>query len=224
MVTPEEYSQEKWDEEDDAWERMVKELEEEQKEDVKSEFDLLETMTRYMLDERSAAWMMSGIVGVYADVKPVAFEEVFDDLVEESDARMVQESLRRLGIATEVEVDRDADENGIKRQTWYFAKQPELITEFREVNRPKFGLRGEEKDATERKVGKLLGYPETATEYFIRRSHSDDPYSEEPGSEHYIHSPEHAAEEYEQYEKPLYAAMAEYCPESLKVLLGNKEA
>lgn len=92
---------------------------------------------------------------------------------------------------------------------------------------------GADDTATNQKIGKMLGYPETSTEYFIRRSPTIDmPIDEqlpiiEPVElantvrQHFhqlILSPDHWREELEVYVIPLEAAVREFAPLTYKQL------
>ena len=75
-----------------------------------------------------------------------------------------------------------------------------------------------------RDIGRLLGYPETAIEYFIA---SQDPEDEERKQlmgryQFYVHSPKHHEEEYQAYDRKIYQALQEYAPKSAKLLIDKK--
>lgn len=71
-----------------------------------------------------------------------------------------------------------------------------------------------------RELGHILGFPETATEYYIKIQKDKVPYVHTPNQRYwgYIHSPEHEEEEYQQYEARINPLFDEYCPSSAKQL------
>ena len=69
-----------------------------------------------------------------------------------------------------------------------------------------------------RELGKMLGYPESATDYFIKRGMAKIaglPLEAGMGP-FYIHSPDKYEEECMQYELPLLAHLEKYCPNAAK--------
>lgn len=73
-------------------------------------------------------------------------------------------------------------------------------------------------------IGKLLGYPATAVDYFLRKKGemSEDDKSRMARNRFYVHSPEFEDEEFEAYEKKIYKVIAEKCPETWKILTSDK--
>ena len=83
------------------------------------------------------------------------------------------------------------------------------------------------------RLGKLLGYPETAINQDFREPTKlldkikglfKKRHDESFNSRCYVHSPGHENEEFEQYEKPIHEFMDKYCPESTKVLKDMKNS
>lgn len=107
---------------------------------------------------------------------------------------------------------------------YYAAKTQEVLDEMREINRQS-AEGGDLANEAERERGRLFGFPETAIDYYINEwdpETSPNPDDSNPKYHSYIHSPEHAEEEYEQYEKKLDALFREYCPQSAAELLGEE--
>ena len=75
-----------------------------------------------------------------------------------------------------------------------------------------------------RQIGELLGYPKTATEYYIKNIEIED--SEEDTkrmarNRYYIHSPKHEKQEFEDYDLKLNQAIAELAPKTASILTGE---
>jgi len=88
-------------------------------------------------------------------------------------------------------------------------------------------------DEIDHRLGKLLGYPETAINQDFREPTKlldkikglfKKRHDESFNSRCYVHSPGHENEEFEQYEKPIHEFMDKYCPESTKVLKDMKNS
>ncbi len=73
------------------------------------------------------------------------------------------------------------------------------------------------------KLGRLLGYPETAIEYVRAGKPKDVTESQRRPDVLVVHDPAHFEEEYEAYEKPIYEIMDESCPELSAVRKRHKE-
>jgi hypothetical protein len=152
-------------------------------------------------------------VGVLADIKPASIIDYSPDLLDVLD---------KLGLSY-CELGRCPE--AIDDLT--LSKDPRISVELATI------LTDEEaSDDKFRRIGTLLGYPESAIEYFIRRSTSidkDDPDEELPaiipkafdGTVHdefcqFILSPEHWREEVEAYALPLEAAVRDMAPKTFR--------
>ena len=88
------------------------------------------------------------------------------------------------------------------------------------------------KTEIDRRIGRLLGYPDTAINQDFSGTRNLSLIDKIKGAfkkrqdetldRHYTHSLEHANEEFEQYEKPIHAFLDRYCPEATKVLKNEK--
>jgi hypothetical protein len=72
------------------------------------------------------------------------------------------------------------------------------------------------KDLNE-KIGLMLGYPETAIDYYLyhRNESAEDEARDARGyvlASYYVHSLENVDAEFEAYEKPIFEVMSKYCP------------
>ena len=73
-------------------------------------------------------------------------------------------------------------------------------------------------------IGHLLGYPATATEYFITELDTDNEERKQLMERYrfYVHSPKHHEEEYQSYDHKIFQAVQDYAPKSAKLLLDKK--
>lgn len=158
------------------------------------------------------------IVGVLAGIKPVAMTESNDD-----DREVGVDLLERLGLKYS-----SWEDKGLR----YVSYRQDLADRMAELHRVVWGKNGEYPDEN-REIGRLLGYPETATEYFLRRLltlTTDSPLPVVTPEEidgtvsddfcEFILSPDNYREEIETYVYPLEAANREYAPKTYSVLLA----
>lgn len=153
------------------------------------------------------------VVGVLRGVKPCS-------LIEE--ANNMEDYIRKLGLACE-----KIDGKGMMTIAWNDELAKNLADEFSEY----WGGILNEIQESDRRIGKLLGYPETATEYYIDRLASfEDPSREdlpmilpeefEVTVREYFHqfvlSPDNWREETKNYIMPLEEATRELAPRSYK--------
>ena len=75
-----------------------------------------------------------------------------------------------------------------------------------------------------REIGRLLGYPSTAVEYFITEQDINNEERKQLMKRYrfYVHSPEHHEEEYQAYDHKIFQALQEYAPRSAKILTSDK--
>ncbi len=154
---------------------------------------------------------MAYIAGVCCDVKPAAFGDFSEaDLVHFSPQNF-RHNLKNLGICVEFENTDYDNQQGLR---WYISKDPAKIARLKELeSRRSFD------DDTVRETGLLLGYPQTATEYFIKRLHMENPPDADLNLDTgyhldgYIHDPAHLKEECAAYESPIAEYLKQYCPE-----------
>lgn len=205
-------------------------------EDIRFTFSTIDfNLSNIDPDPRLVLNNLIGFIGVYADIKPLAIDHIIldpDTFADESHQRTsaleeIQKNLSSLGI-TFTYAEHPAPKGHPATVSWYASKDPQLIQEFQNIQNQYRNASPAERDAITRRQGQLLGYPPTATEYFIAHSHAREKDPDLPlidggiGSKfsrcEYVHSPEHAEEEYVSYEKPLYAALRQYLPESSTLL------
>ena len=106
---------------------------------------------------------------------------------------------------------------------YYVAKDPKALDKMREIMRQWREDESYDKQGDIER-GKLFGFPETAIDYFANRwdyENGESIATTNPKYHSYIHSPEHAEEEYERYEKKLEELFKEHCPESAEEFYTN---
>lgn len=170
------------------------------------------------LDAYAAACTSTGeqariieIIGVIAGVKPAAYVEVAPIGQAEVEAIDVVSLFRSLGLHWRILSD---------GQAMVVARKKKLIDGLTEALEEEGGGRSE---AAERRIGVLLGYPLTATDYYLRRSATmgtdhqlpmvagdDVPFHPVYGG--FVVSPEHYQDELQAYCQPLEAAVRELAP------------
>ena len=159
-----------------------------------------------------------GIVGIYEGVKKAAQFELFveADRAEERCAA-VEESLAQFGLAFD-KVSYGEAIPGSLGFGYYIAKDTATVARAMKLHEQMFED-GESGMLAEIERGRMFGYPETAIDFFANRKNDENPLGDNLKYHSYIHSPEHAEEEYMQYEYRLDAAFRKKCPHSAAELL-----
>ena len=168
-----------------------------------------------------ASYDKMNIVGVCEGLKQVTELEVIEpkEAIEAAE-QLVEITLDVLGL---VYYKEDRSEHFAPDSVctqYYVAKTSEALDKMREANKKFTSVDYQEEADLER--GRLFGFPETAIEYFISNQDSgieENPCDNNPKYHSYKHSPEHAEEEYEQYEKKIEELFRKYCPKSAKEFL-----
>lgn len=154
------------------------------------------------------------LVGVCEGLKQVAELEVIEPAnAIEAAEQLVEIALDALGLVYYKEDRSKPFGPGFVCTQYYVAKTTEALDKMRKANK-KFGS-----PEADRERGRLFGFPETAIEYFVSRQGSEieeNPTDTNPKYHSYKHSPEHAEEEYEQYEQKIEALFRKYCPKSAR--------
>ena len=154
-----------------------------------------------------------GIVGIYEGIKQAAHFEFFAETDRAEELReQLEESLAQFGLAFD-KASYGEIVPGSLGFGYYIAKDAATVARAMKLHEQMFED-GEPGMLAEAERGRMFGYPETAIEYFMTREDSENPTSDNPKYHSYIHSPEHAEEEYMQYEYRLDAAFREKCPHS----------
>lgn len=170
-----------------------------------------------LIDKESAALgnaqSVVELVGVLAGIKPVALiradECVTPDLIEATGLSCVDIEDGHLAVSSDSELARQFKEDFI-----YQRGEDQFFT-----------------DEGHRRIGKMLGYPETATDYFLKRWESMDTDDELPmvvskslkGTptdyfHHFILSPDNYQQEIDEYVKPLESAVKLLAPDTYKII------
>ena len=180
-----------------------------------------------------AASIVAGIVGVMIGVKPATvfsfdaneFAELDPDDCKEafSQAGLValffrHEYVERNKITWIEDVYVACDTETADRLHQAFIKLHSVIDDMGQTSNQKTW------EGASRDIGYLLGYPETAIDYFIVSQDTEDEDRKQLMERYqfYIHSPKHHEEEYQTYDRKIYQALQEYAPESAKLLIDKK--
>ena len=164
---------------------------------------------------------VASTIGVFTGIKPASL--VVDlHIGNEKKRSEYEEIVSRLGLS----MARVPEKN-----YWIVSRHQEIIDELSTtLDRYHQGNHGD--DATEHRIGKLLGYPETATSYFIERWNSMDTPGELPvvdvdllsDDEPFVQivlSPDNYEAELEGYVRPLKRAVKELAPKSYELIMNE---
>ena len=164
---------------------------------------------------------IANIASVFAGLKEGAQIELPSDYW--LDQGIIGGMLERLGLKYEYEVvDGGFGIPGYESTLFYISKDPDTAKKIPQL----FVESRAEKQAGDatRELGRIFGYPATATEYYI--DHNKTAYQTPPhnsGYSFFVHSPEHAEEEFEQYDRRFYEIAKHYCPNAAADMLANPD-
>lgn len=197
---------------------------------------VLSEFETYLLEHSNRPAVMSdrlsNIIGVLIDVKPTAIID-FSPQSERINLADFEKYLSRLGLS--FIYDRTIIGSGATPDfihTYFISKQPSLIRQLLNAEHELYELfqtnapNAPVIKATHRLIGRLLGYPETAIDYFLLRQEKME-LAEIPQSEwskdiesyfHFIHSQLNGVDEFEVYDRPIHEAMAECLPTSAEIM------
>ncbi len=176
---------------------------------------------RYSDSPNAAAETVAQIVGVFISIKP-AMEGDFSPVY--SDAKILwrfTKILEELKLA----VIFDSSQNSAGGKVFFIARSHKKAAELQDAFRELWCKGPNAENHT--RIGVLLGYPDSAVQYFIR-AHTENGISDnhmERGSRNrfYAHSAAHENEEFEAYEAPIYRQLAKHCPKTARTLRANSE-
>ena len=174
------------------------------------------------VSRESMASYVADLAGVLSGVKPSALVQVLP-----TDLNLDSETLYTMLTGLNLEIA-----SGWEKGKFFISRDAETAKQLKqgfhdlwENNKTGDSSRKAEID---HRIGKLLGYPETAVNQDFSRERNPSLADRIKGifkkrrddtlDRHYTHSVEHAEEEFEQYEKPIHAFLDKYCPEATKVL------
>lgn len=155
------------------------------------------------------------LIGLMGGIKPATNVSITVRDGEEVKEGNVDALLNKLGLKYVKMTETGFDEKGALNIVNYFiAKTTDMAKRLQELVDQK--KPNEDDVALEREIGRMLGYPETAIEYFIKRIEGKAPWDsgEEGKYALYVHSPDHFEEERQQYDDKIDGLFEKYCPES----------
>lgn len=200
--------------------------------------DLLRELEGIVLDFYEKKKMMgvsflTGVLGVLIDLKPAAL--LINDRLNDSkllDNKRIMEILNKLGVdLVREKLNKFSNE---EIEYLYLAKTARVCLELQKWHRKFFNSVSESGEVLDKKVwaeanyqiGKILGYPETATSEYIRMQiegiEKDDNYlSRMERNYYYMHSVKYENEEFEAYDLKLNLAVNEYLPVTAEIMQAN---
>lgn len=200
--------------------------------------DLLRELEGVVLDFYEKKKMMgvsflTGVLGVLIDLKPAAL--LINDKINENkllDNKRILEILNKLGVDLVLEKLNKFSNEEI--EYLYLAKTARVCLELQKWHREFFNSVSESGEVLDKKVwaeanyqiGKILGYPETATLEYIRMQiegiEKDNNYrSRMERNYYYMHSERYENEEFEAYDLRLNLAVNEYLPVTKEIMQAN---
>lgn len=202
--------------------------------------DLLRELEGEVLDFYQKKKMMGvsfliGVLGVLIDLKPAAL--LINDKLNDSkllDNKRILEILNKLGVdLVREKLNKFSDE---EIEYLYLAKTAQVCLELQKWHKRFFESVSETGEILDKKewieanyqIGKILGYPETATLEYIRIQiediEKDDNYqSRMERNYYYMHSAKFENEEFEAYDLRLNLAINEYLPLTAQIMQANTE-
>ena len=200
--------------------------------------DLLRELEGIVLDFYEKKKMMgvsflTGVLGVLIDLKPAAL--LINDRLNDSkllDNKRILEILSKLGVVLVRErLNKFSNE---EIEYLYLAKTVQVCLELQKWHRRFFESVSETGEILDKKewieanyqIGKMLGYPETATLEYIRMQiegiEKDNNYrSRMERNYYYMHSARYENEEFEAYDLRLNLAVNEYLPVTAEIMQAN---
>ena len=195
----------------------------------------LEGLVLYFYQEKKMMGVsfLTGILGVLIVLKPAAL--LINDKNNESkllDNKRILEILNKLGVDLVREKLNKFSNEGI--EYLYLSKTTRVCLELQKWHREFFNCVSESGEILDKKewieanyqIGKILGYPETATMEYIRMQiegiEKDDNYqSRMERNYYYMHSAKFENEEFEAYDLRLNLAVSEYLPITAEIMRAN---
>lgn len=200
--------------------------------------DLLRELEGLVLDFYQEKKMLgvsflTGVLGVLIDLKSAAL--LINDKLNESkllDNKRILEILNKLGVdLVREKLNKFSNE---EIEYLYLAKTTRASLELQKWHRRFFESVSETGEILDKKewieanyqIGKILGYPETATSEYIRMQidavEKDDNYqSRMERNYYYMHSARYENEEFEAYDLRLNLAVNEYLPVTAEIMQAN---
>ena len=195
----------------------------------------LEGLVLYFYQEKKMMGVsfLTGVLGVLIDLKPAAL--LINDRIEDNkllDNKRILKILNKLGVDLVLEKLNKFSNEEI--EYLYLAKTARVCLELQKCHREFFNSVSESGEILDKQVwieanyqiGKMLGYPETATSEYIRMQiediEKDDNYrSRMERNYYYMHSERYENEEFEAYDLRLNLAVNEYLPVTKEIMQAN---
>lgn len=192
-----------------------------------------EVLDFYQRKKMMGASFLTGVLGVLIDLKPAAL--LINDRIEDNkllDNKRILEILNKLGVdLVREKLNKFSNE---EIEYLYLAKTARVCLELQKWHREFFNSVSESGEILDKKVwseanyqiGKILGYPETATSEYIRMQiegiEKDDNYrSRMERNYYYMHSVKYENEEFEAYDLKLNLTVNEYLPVTAEIMQAN---
>lgn len=192
-----------------------------------------EVLNFYQNKKMMGVSFLTGVLGVLIDLKPAAL--LINDRLEDDkllDNQRILEILNKLGLVLVREKLNKFSNEEI--EYLYLAKTARMSLELQKWHREFFDCVSEEGEILDKKewieanyqIGKILGYPETATLEYIRMQvegiKKDDNYrSRMERNYYYMHSAKFENEEFEAYDHRLNLAVNKYLPVTAEIMQSN---
>ena len=192
-----------------------------------------EVLNFYQKKKMMGVSFLTGVLGVLIDLKPAAL--LINDKLNESkllDNKRIMEILNKLGV--DLVRERLNKFSNEEIEYLYLAKTARVCLELQKWHREFFNSVSESGEILDKKVwseanyqiGKILGYPETATLEYIRMQiegiEKDNNYrSRMERNYYYMHSARYENEEFEAYDLRLNLAVNEYLPVTAEIMQAN---
>ena len=192
-----------------------------------------EVLNFYQKKKMMGVSFLTGVLGILIDLKPAAL--LINDKLNDSkllDNKRILEILNKLGVDLVREKLNNFSNEEI--EYLYLAKTARECLELQKWHREFFNSVSESGEVLDKKVwaeanyqiGKILGYPETATLEYIRMQiediEKDDNYrSRMERNYYYMHSERYENEEFEAYDLKLNLAVNEYLPVTAEIMQAN---
>lgn len=180
-----------------------------------------------------AADRLSCIVGVIIDVKPSCMIDFTPFDTENMSLKTFEKYLKELGLEFIYEkTELNANFEPPFTHTYFISKNKDTVGMLFDAEHELYDhFDTDEPNAPiikiiHKKIGRLLGYPETAIDWFLVRTEKMDLGEMEKDEymkdlqkyHHFIHSRTNSEEEFEEYDKPIHEAMEKYTPLAAKLL------
>ncbi len=183
----------------------------------------LRTLERFIYKKlgqtEGSAYLFANIVGVIIGIKPVAQCDWPLECAEANTMWLLKQKLEALKLF--VLFDGKEGDNRV----FFVAKSQKRAVQLRDAFQELHDRGASPEIHTE--IGSLLGYPETAVQYYIRL-HPEKGISENhrtaiARNRFYAHSLSHEDEEFRAYEEPIYHYLERHCPRTASIYCKNAD-